>query len=242
MNLVLDVKLFQLRDFAFEYLPEAEAYMEDTKSTTRPYEYWYQLHRAATRQSDMNTSGIKLASLHLLRAVAEYAIDKKSGFVCSQPVEGEFNDEDKKAYNSITPQEHHDCDVTKIREAIFVFNDVTGRRICFDFPSEAVGNIADSYVVTKQAKNKPEGRNQKRLRLLNTWYINLCQKHEHNNELITEEINRLTNKEIIKEVANLTPQDDKPIWEIQEAQRWIKGNGVNVWKFNKIPGGKSKQI
>jgi len=101
---------------------------------------------------------------------------------------------------------------------------------------------ADAEPVSTKIKGgeKQPGRNERRMKILKNWYSNLCTKHNNNHELIVEEINRLTNNEIIEELKNLTPDNDKFIWTIRQAKRWFMDNGAAVWGFKKDQGGKAK--
>lgn len=85
-----------------------------------------------------------------------------------------------------------------------------------------------------------KGRNQKRLEILKEWYVVFCSKHNNNRELIIEELNRLTNAEILTELANFRPED-KCIWTIKQATRWLGQNGKTVWGFERTQVGKPKK-
>lgn len=109
-----------------------------------------------------------------------------------------------------------------------------------------MGNAeVDSQVYTEleSAKSKTTtttiGRNQKRLKIANEWYVALCNKLKNNRELVIEKINRLTNEEIKKELKSISSVDEKHLW-VSGADRWIKDNGSTVWGFKKTQGGKTK--
>jgi hypothetical protein len=87
---------------------------------------------------------------------------------------------------------------------------------------------------------KQKGKNEKRLDIINEWYVALCLKHQNDIELINQEIDGLTNEEIKTELANITLKEDKHIW-VHGADRWIKDNGSKVWLFKRTRGGKSKK-
>lgn len=112
----------------------------------------------------------------------------------------------------------------------------TDKDVVNDTESQAA---TDSASAKSKTTTTPIGRNQKRLKIANEWYVALCNKLKNNRELVIEKINRLTNKEIKKELASITPVDEKHLWA-SGADRWIKDNGSTVWGFKKTQGGKTK--
>ncbi|MBK8815908.1 MAG: hypothetical protein IPN42_10570 [Methylococcaceae bacterium] len=71
------------------------------------------------------------------------------------------------------------------------------------------------------------------------WYEEVCTKQNNNHDLIIKHINSLTNNQIIKELAKLTQQNEKYIWE-NGAVRWFMTNGSSVWGSKKDQGRKPK--
>jgi hypothetical protein len=106
--------------------------------------------------------------------------------------------------------------------------------------SLTIENDSASSQVKKTTSDKPELRNQKRLRLLQSWYRDLCAKNDDDIGRINETIDRLTNKQIIGELTSIARPDEKYIWT-NGAERWLKDNGASVWGFKKTQGGKPKK-
>ena len=94
---------------------------------------------------------------------------------------------------------------------------------------------ADDVAIERTNKT---GKNQKRLKILNGWYLALCIELEGNIEAINQKIDGLKNQEIKNELSSITPNHEKYLWA-NGADRWIMNNGKNVWKFKRTQGWKT---
>jgi hypothetical protein len=83
---------------------------------------------------------------------------------------------------------------------------------------------------------------QQRSNTLIAWYEALRQKHSDSDELIRSEINTLTIKEIIEQLKIIETGDARQLWFSNQAERFIKDNGFEIWGFKKEHGRKKKQF
>lgn len=128
-NQIAEIKLMQLRDIAFEYLPTArERMLADAKFINRTgYKYWLRLWDVATQQSTMNMSASELVSMRLLQEISSYCVGLSTEFVPTVDESSNLSEEDKNLYLSISPQELHDSSRERIIAAVGNFSDITGK-------------------------------------------------------------------------------------------------------------------
>lgn len=124
----------------------------------------------------------------------------------------------------------------KKKEIELLLNGGTDYKKSNDAESQAATDSASAKIKTT---TKPIGRNQKRLKIANEWYVDLCNELKDNRELVIEKINRLTNEEIKKALESITSANEKHLWA-SGADRWIMDNGSTVWGFKRTQGGKTR--
>lgn len=144
-NQIAEIKLMQLRDIAFEYLPTArERMLADAKFINHTgYRYWVRLYSVATQQATMNMSASELVSMRLLQEISSYCMELSTGFVPTVDGNSDLSEEDKNLYMSISPQELHDSSLERIITAIDNFSDITGKDMkAFNIPSLKTTNFS----------------------------------------------------------------------------------------------------
>lgn len=151
-NQITEIKLIQLRDIAFEYLPTArERMLADAKFINRTgYKYWLNLYSVVTQQATMNMSASELVSMRLLQEVSFYCMGLSTGFVLSVDGDSDLSEEDKNLYMSISPQELHDSNLERIIAAIGNFSDITSKDMrAFNMPKKSLLKTANLVDITK---------------------------------------------------------------------------------------------